>query len=170
MSLANLFEQYRAQLIQLSRGIVGSRDLAEDIVQDAFVRYASKVPEDTIDQPIAYLAQSVKNLSYDEVKSRAREQQVLKQEFGEANLLHLKQDGLFAQDTPTDEETHALVYEALQELPVETRRAVVMHIVEGKKIREIAEKMGMSVGKAHSLVKDGTKHCRERIVSRRTRS
>ncbi len=38
-----------------------------------------------------------------------------------------------------------------------------MHRLEGRKLREIASHLGISVALAHGLVADGVEHCRRRL-------
>ena len=52
---------------------------------------------------------------------------------------------------------------AMAELPERTRIALEMHRLGGCKLREIAERLGISESMAHVLVKDGIKHCQRRM-------
>lgn len=45
------------------------------------------------------------------------------------------------------------------------RLAVIMHLIEGYNLREIAQELDVSLGKAHSLVKEGTLRCRKEMKS-----
>jgi RNA polymerase sigma-70 factor (ECF subfamily) len=72
----------------------------------------------------------------------------------EATILHLNE--------------YQRMMETLEELPERTRLAVIMHIVDGYKLRTIAEELNISLGQAHNLVKAGTLHCRHRLQAMRS--
>jgi RNA polymerase sigma-70 factor (ECF subfamily) len=65
------FEQHRAFLAGLAYRMLGSVTDAEDIVQDAFLRWRD-VDHDAIEQPRAYLARVVSRLCLDRMKSASR--------------------------------------------------------------------------------------------------
>ncbi|MEM9355971.1 MAG: sigma factor-like helix-turn-helix DNA-binding protein, partial [Pseudomonadota bacterium] len=74
------------------------------------------------------------------------------------------------ESSAADPETAALwrdeeraFFAALNELDPESRRAVRLHSIEELKIRDIAERMGISVGKAHRLVRDGLSYCEDKL-------
>jgi RNA polymerase sigma-70 factor (ECF subfamily) len=74
-----------------------------------------------------------------------------------------------AEDRPSQEDAlrHRqeleIVMLALQDLPERTRIAVELHRFRGCKLKEIAERLGISVALAHALVYDGLDHCRHRV-------
>ncbi len=56
-----------------------------------------------------------------------------------------------------------IVRAALAELPERTRIALEMHRLEGCKLREIAEHLGISIALAHALIAEGAAHCQRRL-------
>lgn len=66
------FETYRPLLFSIAYRMLGSAMEAEDILQEAYLRY-SGLPEGQIQLPKAYLSRTVTNLCLDQLKS-AREQ------------------------------------------------------------------------------------------------
>ena len=70
-----LFMGHRPALISYSARILGSRDTAEDIVQEAYLRFGlGTLPTQTARQGLAYFYRIVRNLSLDTVKRRRIEQ------------------------------------------------------------------------------------------------
>jgi RNA polymerase sigma-70 factor (ECF subfamily) len=63
-----LFEQHRGQLFGVAYGMLGSTADAEDIVQDAFLRWRSVEPS-TVDSPVAYLTTITTRLAMDHLRS-----------------------------------------------------------------------------------------------------
>lgn len=63
-----LFTAERPRLVGLAYRILGSRTDAEDVVQEAWIRYQRTDP-DTIDRPEAWLTTVVSRLALDQLKS-----------------------------------------------------------------------------------------------------
>lgn len=161
-SKLDLYLAHRSALIEYARPILGCRAQAEDVVQEAFLRFDGVGADRRIDEPVGFLFRIVRNLALDLVRRVGREGKVL------------SADGLpeVAEDGPSPE-THAIhrdqlrvVLAALDELPDRTRHAVRMHRLEGLTLAQIATRLDISVGLAHSLVCDGIAHCQRRLRSR----
>jgi RNA polymerase sigma-70 factor (ECF subfamily) len=72
-----VFEQLRSRLLRLAYGMLGSRADAEDIVQEAFIKW-SNVDHDAVKSDWAFLSTIVSRLCLDEIRSarKRREQYV----------------------------------------------------------------------------------------------
>jgi RNA polymerase sigma-70 factor (ECF subfamily) len=158
-----VFLRYQAALIELAAPIVGCRSCAEDVVQEAYLRFASAAPDrPEILKPVPYLYQIVRRLAFDWVKSHGRERPgVVGTEFFDET----------AAATPSPEQTAlyrqelSLVADALAELPERTRIAFEMHRLGGYKLHDIARELGISVTLAHQLIHRALAHCAARIAS-----
>jgi RNA polymerase sigma factor (sigma-70 family) len=159
----NLFVEHRRSLVDYATGIVGSRAMAEDVVQEAWLRFDDAARRHLFDEPLSYLYRIVRNLALDGRRRRAREGRHVVEG---ADLLA----EAVAEDRPSPEAEVAaraelrLVREAMRELPERTRIALEMHRFGGATLQDIADYLGISVGLAHSLVVRGLDHCRERLV------
>jgi RNA polymerase sigma-70 factor (ECF subfamily) len=145
-----LFSQHRGSLVDYATGIVGSRAQAEDLVQEAFVRYTPVHRSGAdVEQPLAYLYRIVRNLALDSTRRRALEQRE-----GEPAWWMVPA----APRTPEQELRHRQnldrVEQALRELPKETRLAVEMHRLGGYTLQEVADHFGVSVATVHRMVRD----------------
>jgi RNA polymerase sigma-70 factor (ECF subfamily) len=69
------FERQRQSLFLLAYRILGTRSDAEDVVQDAYLRW-SRAPDDDIESPKAYLTTVVSRLSLDALKVAHRKREV----------------------------------------------------------------------------------------------
>ncbi|WP_296331667.1 sigma-70 family RNA polymerase sigma factor [Reyranella sp.] len=159
----SLFIEHRLSLVDYAAGIVGSRAAAEDVVQEAWLRFDEVSRRQLLNQPLSYLYRIVRNLAIDGHRKQVREERYMVP--GAAVLAES-----LAEDRPTPEaeaegrgELRALLA-AMQELPERTRVALEMHRMGGATLREIAEYLGISVGLAHTLVIDGLEHCRARLA------
>lgn len=146
-----LYVSNRAALIEYATPILGSREAAEDIVQDAFLKFFPSMGNGLgTEHALAYLYRIVRNLSFDVLKRRKVEKRVA------------KDDGPFwalPQMKPTPEESLLLgdhikiVSEILASLPLEVRVAAEMHRFGGFTLEEVAEHLDISVATAHRHVR-----------------
>ena len=146
-----LFATHRGALIDYASGIVGNRAQAEDLVQEAFLRFAAAKGRPEVERPAAYLYRIVRNLAVDWVRQRALEQRRQADEPAWWMLPDLPR-------TPEQEMLHrqnlARIAAALAALSPEARLAVEMHRFGGYTLSEIAARLEVSVPTAHRLVRD----------------
>lgn len=135
-SIEHLYQGHWADLVRVGTLLVGSREVAEDVVQDAFVRlHRSEVmPEN----PKAYLRRSVVNGVID-----YRRHQAIESRFVWADDL--------IDDIP---EIPALVPH-LQRLPERQRDALVLRYYLDLPLKEVAQLIGCSLGTTKSHVHRG---------------
>lgn len=167
-----IYLNHRAALIDHAAPIVGCRARAEDLVQEAFIRYSARwsrgdpaagvnaEQNPAIAYPVSYLYRIVRNLALDWV----RRPEASATRAGDAAIL----DGL-ATATATPEQTAfyreqvRVLAEALAELPARTRIAFEMHRLQSRSLKEIADRLGVSTVRAHQLVKDAIRHAAARL-------
>jgi RNA polymerase sigma-70 factor (ECF subfamily) len=165
MSEAQILSLYRSnqrELISYAGSIVGDSHRAEDITQDAYLRFSAAMADEWRDNPVGYLYRIVRNLALDYCRRR---------QFEEILFSHSVDDvaEVIPETRPTLEQQAVAVSEleqltvAMDELPERTRLAVEMHRLGGYKLREIAEHMNISISMAQHLVKEGVKHCQRRL-------
>ncbi len=141
----------RTALIAYATRILGSRETAEDIVQDAFLRFApANTNNGSPTQTLAYLYKIVRNLSFDFLKRQKlenREQQNEPPYWSIPNEVPTPEDFVAV----TDEIRR--ISEILDDLPVEVRVALEMHRFGGYTLEEIAAHLDISVATAHRHVR-----------------
>lgn len=153
---------HRRELVNYASGIVGDRARAEDVVQEAYLRFADVAGRRLLDEPLGYLYRIVRNLALDGRRRQAHEDRFL----SPADSVDLSQAAEARPSPETEAVDRAelqLVMDALAELPERTRRALEMHRFGGLRLREIADRLGISVTLAHALVADAVEHCRARL-------
>lgn len=144
--------------------IVGCRAHAEDIVQDAYLRFDAAAPaagsdEEAIGRPVGYLYRTVRNLALNWLRGQKGETST---EEG-AMLERMAAATPSPEQQASDREKLALVAAALAELPDRTRQAFEMHRLGGQTLTQIAATLGISVGLAHQLVREALTHCAHRL-------
>jgi RNA polymerase sigma-70 factor (ECF subfamily) len=150
---AQLFMAHRAALIEYALPIVGDRMRAEDVVQEAFLRFApAQGAPAGVGQQLGYLYRIVRNLALDLMRRRATEQRH-----------HDDKPSWWmvpaTPRTPEEELSHLqdieLMEAVLAELPPRVRQAVEMHRVGGHTLQEIADRLDVSLNTAHRWVREG---------------
>lgn len=159
----HLFGKYRQQLVRYSQLIVGCQFIAEEIVQEVFLRFATKNFSQELQSPIAYLRVMVRNESHDFLKKRKRETS------RDEKYSRLLSD-IQANRHESNPETGSIyasqmkrIAECLDSLPPLKRRAITLYFFEELSFRKIADELGISVGKAHALVSEAISQCEAEI-------
>lgn len=161
----NLYLRHRAALIDYAAPIVGDRARAEDVVQEAWLRFsppAESAPGRPILRPVGYLYRVVRNIAIDFARKGSRE---IAGERGEALAARHEPVGDLTVEALHRAELRS-VAEALAKLPERSRRAFHMRRFEGMTYAEIGEALGVSQARAHSLVAEVIAHCAERLMDR----
>lgn len=156
-TLGRLFETEEGPLLHFALGLVGRRSVAEDLVQDAFLRLHPLWAE--VENPRAWLYRCVRNLALNHLRDHRRETGL-----DDADGIAAPHDKL-----PSEEmgrmEAVGLVRLFLAELPDEDRGLIRLKYQEDLKYHEIAGRTGLNAGtvgyKLHHLLKklaDALKH------------
>ncbi|MCB0978105.1 MAG: SigE family RNA polymerase sigma factor [Acidimicrobiales bacterium] len=140
----DLYRTEVAGLVRTATLIVGSRPVAEDLVQDAFVRVHAKW--DRIDNPPAYARRAVVNACRSHLRRRAVERRHL-------GTLSVEVAELEARE----------LLDALAQLPSKQRAAIVLRFYSGLSERETADALDCPTGTVGSLVHRGLATLRTRI-------
>ena len=157
-----LYMSHRRELVNYANGIVGDAGRAEDVVQEAFLRFKEAASARLLDEPVGYLYRIVRNLALDGRRRKALEER------HSAGDIDSMSDSL-AEDRPSPEaeiiarQELQRVLAALAELPERTRVAVEMHRFGNCTLNEIAARLGISVSAAQRLVVEGVKYCQRAL-------
>lgn len=138
-----LFEHERVGLVRLAHAITGSNALAEDIVQDAYLRWQGRVD---VASPGAYLRTVVVNLSRDAMRRRAVADRV-------------RHEPPTVLSSPELDETWAIV----RSLPEKYRTALALRFYEDLSEAQIATLMGVRPGTVKSLIHRGLEKVRKEL-------
>lgn len=140
---ANTFSEERSDLLALARSLVGHADVAEDIVQESWIRWQTR--SYPVDQAKPIVVRIIKNLAADWHRHRATEARNYR--------IHAMLRG----DVPDTERVVIArqqlrqVVQALSELPEQTLEAFRLRRLEGLTFVEIGERIGVSKAGAHRL-------------------
>ncbi len=156
-----LFTRYEARVLSLAYRTIGSREDAEDVTQDTFLRANASIRSYRGGKFSTWLFRTAANLSVDNIRSRSRRRRDLS----------LDEDSGFdllssAEPTPEalllEKEFSSGVWSALMAVPPHYRVLLVLRHIEGMQYEEIAEVLHCSV-KSVSV-----RLCRAREALRKT--
>lgn len=144
----SLYLAHRPALINYAKGLLADRSSAEDVVQDAFLRFSE--PTSILEQPAAYLYRIVRNLALDAVRRQSAEtrQQQSPPQWMFASPLNSPEQHLLHHDDV------CRIAATMADLPEQMRIAVEMHRLGGYTLQHIANHLNISLSRAHRLVRD----------------
>ena len=149
--LAELYARHAAEAIRLAYMLTGDRLLAEDLVQDAFVKLAGRLVHlrdaGAFD---SYLRRTVVNSANSYFRRKRIERAYLKRAAAEPPR---------SADLP-DTDRRDQLWNGLQRLPARQRTAIVLRIYEDLSEQRVAEVLGCRPGTVRSLVSRGLSQMR----------
>jgi len=155
--LAELYALHAPKAGRLAYLLTGDRELAEDMVQDAFIRVAGRFGG--LRSPMAfeaYLRQTIVNLSRGHWRRKSTERRYLSS--------HGRRAALVSAELP-DVASHRAIVQALTGLSDRQRAAIVLRYYEDLTEQQTADVIGCSLGTVKSLVSRGMAALRTEIKS-----
>jgi RNA polymerase sigma-70 factor (sigma-E family) len=154
--LGELYVRHAAEATRLAYLLTGDRQLAEDLVQDAFVKLAGRLVH--LRDPgafDAYLRRTVVNLANSHFRRKRVERTYLSRTAAEPPVFGE------APDTGRRDE----LWKGLQRLPIRQRTAIVLRIYEDLPEDRAADILGCRPGTVRSLVSRGLAELRVHVRS-----
>lgn len=148
------FEAHRPRLQRLAYRMLGSSAEAEDIVQEAWLRWRS-VDTDAIRQPAAWLTRTVTRLCLDTIKSARSRREAYIGNWLPEPIFESEEEAL-----PLDELTLTLMM-ALERLSPLERAAFLLHDVFGVSLPEVATTLDRDATAVRQLAVRARKHVQE---------
>ncbi len=150
-ALGELYDRHAATALAVALRVVGGRDEAEDVVQDAFVAVWRKIDRFDAERGSlrAWLMTVVRNRAIDRV--RARRITVDVDDADERSLLRTGPNPTW--EAALSRASAGDVRAAMEALPEEQRRALELAYFEGYTYREVAELTGVAPGTANGRLR-----------------
>jgi RNA polymerase sigma-70 factor (ECF subfamily) len=148
-----IYAEHRPALVDYATPIVGSRDNAEDVVQEAYFRFVPTRPPLLLGlrTPVGYLYRIVRNIALDWTRRSAAEQ---RRDAAYALTRDPCPLAASAEDELICNDEARIVLAALGGLPERTRRAYEMSVFGGLSSAAIAQQLEVSRATAHRLVQE----------------
>jgi len=153
-----LYEAQRGALVAYAARMLGDVSRAEDIVQDAWLLFDRLPDKQTIHEPLAYLRRMVRNLSINALRHVALRQKLTDGDM-EAAARTVADPAPSVETEVIARQRLARFMARLATLPERQQTAIRMHRLEGLKMREIAEHLGVSITLVHGLIAEGLVLC-----------
>ena len=167
MDFENFYITWYSRVKYFARDYVLSDEEAENIAQDVFLEFYQKRKELGFHiNLVAYLFTSVKNKCIDYLRQRLMEQEAAVKMQEEFDLsFRMKFDSLeaFNIEGLSEDNIKDIIEKALDTLPERCREIFVMSKIEGKKQKEIAEELNVSVKTIESQMTIAYKKLREEL-------
>lgn len=139
--LEDLFCRYYQDLFDFCRRITSAEDIAEDIIQEVFLRIWKNRhalnPQSSVKR---YLFKAVKNLSYQHIRNTSRRHSLLAK-----MILHDAQRPATPEETVEYDETREVVEQAVNTLPKRCREIFLLSRELNIKNADIADALHLSV-------------------------
>ena len=138
-ALRRVYEMHKDKLLTIAVSMVHDTAMAEDILHDVFVTFASSVGRLNIQISLRrYLITSVVN----RIRDTYRKKRPRMVDLENVELADTHVDGPVK--GAVSNETAGILTDALAQIPAEQREVIVLHLNGGLKFKEIAEMRGTS--------------------------
>lgn len=164
-ALAELYDRYRVILFGLLVRILNSREEAEDVLQEVFLQVWRRAADfdEKRGRPFTWLVTLARSRGIDRLRSLAARERVA--------LAGAKQPAEEVSDAAADafaSEQRTLVTTALEQLPEEQRRPLILAYFDGLTQSEIAAKLGAPLGTVKTRMRTGLMKLREALGNQST--
>lgn len=159
--LSGMSVRYRLPLIAYFQRRVRSREEAEDLTQEVFLRLSRRLEVEQVDNPEAFLFRTAVNL----LRDRSRRGKTLASHIDELTHRGAAVEELSPERVVEGRQSLASVLRALDELDERTRDAFILHRLEGMKHAEIAALYGVSVSSVEKYIIKALAHLAKRAGS-----
>lgn len=147
-----VYRQYRSELLAFIQQRVGSRELAQDVLHDVFVKILGR--EDCLREPAnitAWLYQVTRNAIIDRFRANRLYEQ-LPQEIAAS-----------IEETTAEARLASFLRPMIETLPAIYRDAIILSDLEGLRLRQIAEREGLTMSAVKSRVQRGRRMLETRL-------
>jgi RNA polymerase sigma-70 factor (TIGR02957 family) len=161
MAMTEIYEELRPLLFSIAYRMLGSASEAEDVVQEAFLRFHRAAEEEQIENPKAYLSQIVTRLSIDQLRSaRVRRESYTGTWLPEPLVGETEPDA--AQHAETADSLSMAFLVLLESLSPVERAVFLLREVFDYPYEEIAEVVGKSEDNTRQLAVRARRHVEDR--------
>ena len=153
--LAGSIEQHRLEVSRFLKGRVRCADTAADLYQSIAEKLLRRNPDPPIEDVRAFLFQAARNAALNQQRAEHT-----RAEFDVLAAPLLDQhDNRSPEIVAEGAEALARANQALQDLPVLTRKVFILYRLHGAKQQDIANKLAVSVSTVEKHVRKALSHC-----------
>jgi RNA polymerase sigma-70 factor (ECF subfamily) len=157
-----IFERYARPILSFIYDLVGQRELAEDLTQEAFVRAYRGLHALRDEARLStWLFGIARNVARESFRSRPKDNR--KVEMDDDQVIRLKDDKLLPDGQLLNRELNGVIHEALEKLDEDKRLVFALKVFQQHSYEEIAEITGFSIPKLKTDLHRAKAEMRRRI-------
>lgn len=164
-TLAQAVEAYYAELKQFVRVRTGSADLAEEVIQETWLKAAGSAVA-LPDNPRAYLYKMVSHVAIDQLRRERSASQAECANSAATDETHLDQipcSAPSASDIICSHQQFDILQQAILELPQKCREVFVLYRGEDLTMKQIAQQLQISEKTVEKHLARAMLHCRQKL-------
>ena len=166
-----LVERYKVRLFNYLYRLTGSRDEAEEIAQEAFVKaYIHAGKYKTIARFSTWLYTIATNLVRNRIRSRSRAPQLISlwtrgfSDSDEERMLDIEDTGRTPDEAINDAELSSVINRAIAKIPEKYRESFVLREINELSYEEIAAVTGLKLGTVRSRINRARNYFRQLVA------
>ena len=160
-SSLTIYIEHRDELLNYAYRYLQDRAIAEDVVQEAWLRLAARSDHgEEIRNTLSYLYSIVRNLALDWVRRGPRE---VSEAPDSTALVERPSEAPSAEHVVVHRDEVRALIEAVAELSPRVQLAFRMYKLEERSLQEVADRLGLSVSRAHQMVREALLHGTRRL-------
>lgn len=161
-ALRELYEQTASRLFGLAMKIVGRREWAEDVLQEAFITVWRSAADyrATLSPPLAWMGMIVRSRGLDFLRRRASERADVMQDLDDGVQETVAGDGPGPADTTEASEQAFALNECLRKLEARQREVVVLAYLRDLSHSELAAQLRLPLGTVKTWIRRGLEQLR----------
>jgi RNA polymerase sigma factor (sigma-70 family) len=169
--LVQTYLENRETLLRVFSASLRDRALAEDVLQDLYLKISAIDPGGPVDNPLAYLFRAANNIALN--RHRATKSKVAREKAWQGANVHsigaeVVADEVSAEAQVIGKQQLAHLMTALAELPEASQTVVRLHKFEGVSQVEVARHLGVSISTVEKRLSAALKHLMQRARSHDT--
>lgn len=149
-SVEDVFIEMREQLGRIARRILRNAELAEEVVQDTYLRIAEGKCDRNVERPAAYCARAVRNMALDYLRRQQHENDYRIHDV-DVELLDVP-SGSSPEGIVFERQAILLFHKVLEGVSPRAREAFELYRISGATQRQIAVQMGCALGVVNALI------------------
>ncbi|SBT18678.1 RNA polymerase sigma factor SigM [Marinomonas gallaica] len=159
-AITKMYQEYRYNIFYHLMSMVKNREIAEDLLQDTFVRL-TKVPGiEVIREPKAFLMKISTNLALDHLRQQ-KKAPIFDSEDAYAEITSSDLDQL---ETIIKERNLTQLKQAISHLPDRAKEALILARLNEMTLKEVAKEMNISQTMVEKHLKNALQKCRTALL------
>ena len=130
------------EMREFLRGRVGDREVADELIQSAWVAISARADDRSIENPDAWLQRVVTNLALNWLKSSRFRSRIV---HGDDDLGRFEDTAPLQDEQAEHRQSMRYLGELLDELPPQRRQVFLLYRGEGLSLQQTADRLGISI-------------------------